>query len=83
MNEQKEKYIQEQRNKIREKRTEQAIKDAKNYKQPKVAFERPKELDKLEALHEKENDIVEKITDIIDEEDNDWGGASYGGTNGD
>ena len=42
-----------------------------------------KELDKLEALHEKENDIVEKITDIIDEEDNDWGGASYGGTNGD
>ena len=27
-----------------------------------------KELDKLEALHEKENDIVEKITDIIDEE---------------
>jgi len=30
-----------------------------------------KELDKLEALHEKENDIVEKITDIIDEEDDD------------
>ena len=28
-----------------------------------------KELDKLEVLHEKENDIVEKITDIIDEED--------------
>ena len=28
-----------------------------------------KELDKLEALHEKENDIVEKITDIIDEEE--------------
>ena len=27
-----------------------------------------KELNKLEALHEKENDIVEKITDIIDEE---------------
>ena len=27
-----------------------------------------KELDKLEALHEKENDVVEKITDIIDEE---------------
>ena len=43
MNEQKDKYIQEQRNKIREKRTEQAIKDAKNYKQPKVAFERPQE----------------------------------------
>ena len=27
-----------------------------------------KELGKLEALHEKENDIVEKINDIIDEE---------------
>ena len=26
-----------------------------------------KELDKLEALHEKENAVVEKITDIIDE----------------
>ena len=32
MNEQKEKYIQEQRNKIRAKRTEVAIKDAKEYK---------------------------------------------------
>ena len=42
-----------------------------------------KELDKLEALHEKENDIVEKITDIIDEEDNNWDDVSYGGTNGD
>mgnify|MGYP003627595713 CR=1 FL=1 len=30
-----------------------------------------KELDKLEALHEKENDIVEKMTDIIDEEEED------------
>ena len=39
-----------------------------------------KELDKLEALHEKENDIVERITDIIDEEDNDWSDVSYGGT---
>ena len=43
MNEQKDKYIQEQRNKIRAKRAEQAIKDAKTYKQPKVAFERPQE----------------------------------------
>ena len=43
MNEQKEKYIQEQRNRIRAKRAEQAIKDAKTYKQPKVAFERPQE----------------------------------------
>ena len=41
-----------------------------------------KELDKLEVLHDKENDIVEKITDIIDEgeEDNDWDNVSYGGT---
>ena len=29
-----------------------------------------KELDKLEALHVKEEAIVEKITDIIDEEEN-------------
>ena len=42
-----------------------------------------KELDKLEALHEKENDIVLKITDIIDEEDNDWDDVSYGGTDPD
>jgi len=28
-----------------------------------------KELDKLEKLHEKENDVVEKITEIIDEEE--------------
>ena len=28
------------------------------------------QLDKLEKLHEKENAIVEKITDIIDEEEN-------------
>ena len=48
-----------------------------------------KELDKLEALHEKENDIVDKITEIIDieeidsSEDGDWDDVSYGGTNGD
>jgi GTPase involved in cell partitioning and DNA repair len=44
-----------------------------------------KELDKLEALHDKENDIVEKITDIIDEEneDNMWDDISYGGTDDD
>ena len=30
-----------------------------------------KELDKLEKLHEKEEEIVLKITDIIDEEDGD------------
>ena len=43
MNEQKDKYIQSERNKIREKRAKQAIADAKNYKQPKVTFERPQE----------------------------------------
>jgi len=43
MNEQKEKYIQSERNKIREKRTKQALEDAKEYKQPKVKFERPQE----------------------------------------
>ena len=42
-----------------------------------------KELDKLEALHAKEEAIIENITDIIDEEDNDWNTVSYGGTNGD
>ena len=42
-----------------------------------------KELDKLEALHEKENDIVLKITDIIDEGEEDWGDVSYGGTDSD
>ena len=42
-----------------------------------------KELDKLEALHAKEEAIVEKITDIIDEEDNNWDDVSYGGTDPD
>ena len=45
-----------------------------------------KQLDKLENLHEKENAIVEKITDIIDEEEdnnNDWNDVSYGGTDDD
>ena len=40
MNEQKEKYIQEQRNKIREKRTKQAIKDSKTFKQKPVKKDR-------------------------------------------
>ena len=43
MNEQKEKHIQEQRNKIREKRAEQAIKDSKKFKQKPVTFDRPQE----------------------------------------
>ena len=38
------------------------------------------QLDKLEKLHEKEEAIIENITDIIDEEDNDWNDVSYGGT---
>ena len=43
MNEQKDKHIQAERNKIRQKRAEQAIKDSKKFKQPKVTFERPQE----------------------------------------
>ena len=43
MNEQKEKYIQEQRNKIRKKKYDQAIKDDKTFKQEPVKFERPQE----------------------------------------
>ena len=49
-----------------------ATKPKKRSKKKLTPLERiRKELDKLEALHEKENDIVEKITDIIDEEDDD------------
>ena len=36
-----------------------------------------KELDKLEALHEKENAVVEKITDIIDETQEDKEGYDF------
>ena len=43
MNEQKEKYIQEQRNKIREKRIKQTLEDDKTFKQEPVKFERPQE----------------------------------------
>jgi len=43
VNEQKDKYIQSERNKIRAKRTEKALEDAKKYKEPKVSFERPQE----------------------------------------
>ena len=43
MNEQKEKYIQEQRNKIRGKKHKQALKDDKTFKQKPVEFERPQE----------------------------------------
>ena len=45
-----------------------------------------KQLDKLENLHAKEEAIVEKITDIIDEEENEalgWDDTSYGGTDPD
>jgi len=45
-----------------------------------------KELDKLEALHEKENAVVEKITDIIDETQEDKEGYDFdnwGGTDPD
>ena len=43
MNEQKEKYIQAERNKIRKKRTEQALKDAETLKEKSVTFDRPQE----------------------------------------
>jgi hypothetical protein len=43
MNEQKEKHIQSERNKIREKRAKQALEDARKHKQPRVKFERPQE----------------------------------------
>ena len=43
MNEQKEKHIQAERNKIREKRAKQAIKDSKTFKQKPVKFDRPQE----------------------------------------
>ena len=43
MNEQKEKYIQEQRNKIREKKYKQAIKDDKTFNHKPIKFERPQE----------------------------------------
>ena len=43
MNEQEEKHIQAERQKIREKKTKQALEDAKNYKEKVVAFERPQE----------------------------------------
>ena len=43
MNEQKEKHIQAERNKIRAKRAERAIKDSKTFKQKPVTFDRPQE----------------------------------------
>ena len=43
MNEQKEKHIQSERNKIRAKRTAEAIEDAKKYQEPEVKVERPQE----------------------------------------
>ena len=43
MNEQKEKHIQAERNKIREKRAEKALKDSKTFKQEPVTFDRPQE----------------------------------------
>jgi wobble nucleotide-excising tRNase len=43
-----------------------------------------KEIGKLEALHEKEDAIVEKINEIIDEgEEDSWENMSYGGTDPD
>ena len=43
MNEQKEKHIQSERQKIREKKTKEALEEAKNYKEKVINFERPQE----------------------------------------
>ena len=43
MNEQKEKHIQAERNRIRKKRAEQAIKDSKTLKEKPITFDRPQE----------------------------------------
>ena len=43
MNEQKEKHIQSERQKIREKKTKQALEEAKNYKEKVISVERPQE----------------------------------------
>ena len=43
MNEQKDKYIQQERNKIREKKTKKALKDAETFTPEVVKFERPHE----------------------------------------
>ena len=40
------------------------------------------QLDRLEKLHEKENAIVEKITDIIEEEENEDINENWEGTDG-
>ena len=40
------------------------------------------QLDKLEKLHEKENAVVEKITEIIDEEENEDINENWEGTDG-
>ena len=45
-----------------------------------------KEIDKLEALHDKENDVVEKIEEIIDDaqaDEEDYDFDKWEGTNGD
>ena len=38
------------------------------------------QLDKLEKLHEKENSVVEKITEIIEEEENEDANENWEGT---
>ena len=43
MNEQKEKHIQSERQKIREKKTKEALEEAKIYKEKVINFERPQE----------------------------------------
>ena len=40
------------------------------------------QLDKLEKLHEKEEAIIEKITEVIDEEENEDVNENWEGTDG-
>lgn len=40
------------------------------------------QLDKLEKLHEKEEAIIEKITEVIDEEENEDINENWEGTDG-
>ena len=43
MDDRKERHIQQERNKIRQKKTEESLKDAETFKQEPIKFERPQE----------------------------------------
>ena len=62
-----------------------AKKKAKKTPMEKILDKIKKELLKLENLHEKEDAIMEKINDLVDEaqEDDEYDFAKWEGTNGD